>query len=121
MDEAIKVPFPRFIDRPKMIGIFEMDEAMIGIIPMILTILVGFIQGYESSIMLALGFVLWIISGILIHKFKENNPNGYIYHYFYRSGLYHPVYSNIKLQQFRKDIKEGAKIVPTGIVRTFIS
>lgn len=121
MDEAIKVPFPRFIDRPKMIGIFEIDEASIGFIPMIIIVMIGFINSYESSIMLILGFVAWIITGILIHKFKENNPNGYIYHYFYRAGLYHPVMSNIKIQQTRKDIKNGAKIIPTGIVRTFIS
>lgn len=120
-NDAKKILFPRFIDRPKMIGIFEMDEAMIGLIPMVLTVLIGFIKGYESSVILILGFLLWIITGVLVHKFKKNNPNGFMYHYVYRIGLYHPIMSNAKLLLKRKDIRNGAKIIPTGIVKIFIN
>lgn len=121
MDDPIQVPFPRYIDRPKMIGIFEIDEAAVGLIPMVLTALYGFIKGYESSIMLALGFVLWIATGIIVHKFKANNPNGFVFHWFYRMGIYHPIMSNAKIRLRRKDVRGGAKIIPTGIVRTFLN
>lgn len=121
VNDALKVPFPRYVDRPKMIGIFEIDEATIGLVPMVFTILFGFINEYESSIMLILGFVLWIITGMIVHKFKKNNPNGFMHHYAYRIGYYHPILSNSKIKLKRKDIKKGAKIIPTGIVRTFIN
>lgn len=121
VNDSIKVPFPRYVDRPKMIGIFEIDEATIGLVPMVITVLFGFVNEYESSIMLILGFVLWIITGLLVHKFKKNNPNGFMFHYAYRVGYYHPILSNQKLKLNRKDIRDGAKIIPTGIVRTFIN
>jgi len=121
MNDALKVPFPRYVDRPKMIGIFEIDEAMIGLIPMVIIVLIGFLKGYESSIVLIIGFLLWIGTGFLVHKFKKNNPNGFMYHYIYRIGLYHPIMSNAKIKLKRKDIRDGAKIIPTGIVKIFVN
>ncbi len=121
VNKAREVPFPKFVDRPKMIGIFEMDEAMVGLIPMVSVVLIGFVKNYESSIVLILGLVLWVLTGFLVHKFKKNNPNGFMYHYIYRVGLYHPILSNPKLAILRKDIRKGAKIIPTGIVKIFIN
>jgi len=121
MDENQIVKFPRYVDKPKMIGIFEMDEAVIGMIPMFITILYGLFNNSDSSLTLMLGFVLWFITGILVHKFKKNNPNGFMYHYAYRIGFYHPIKSNPKLKVTRKDIRDGRKIIPTGIVKVFIN
>lgn len=121
MDQGVRIAFPRYIDKPKMIGIFEMDEAMLGLVPLVVIMLIGFIKSYDSTIIMIIGFLLWFITGLVIHKFKENNPNGYMYHFFYRQGIYHPVMSNVKLQVMRKDIKDGSKIVPTGIVRVFVN
>jgi len=83
--------FPRFIDRPRLIGIFEIDEFMLGfgIIAGIITASLAFPTVGSLPVMLtAIGSGGG--TGYAYKKFKQNRPNGYTPHFFYRKGIYHP-------------------------------
>lgn len=120
MSKPIEVPFPRFIDRPRMVGIFEIDEAALTLFTMVSSVLYGFFTQQSTVIVMPTGLIVGVFLAMALHKFKANNPNGYTMHLLYKKGIYHPVIDNKKI--LRKDIKKhNLKIIPTGIVKVFFN
>jgi|SaaInlStandDraft_3_1057020.scaffolds.fasta_scaffold180776_1 hypothetical protein len=121
MKELADVPFPRYIDKPRMVGILEMDEAFLAVGFIVASVIIGFLFRLDSTMMMMGGLFTGLLSAWLFHKFKIASPDGYTWHFVYRKGLYHPVIDNLARLKFRKDIKKhNLKIIPTGIVTVFI-
>ncbi len=108
--------FPRFIDRPRLIGIFEIDEFILGfgIIFLIITASLAFPKMGSLFVMLtAIGS--GIGAGVAYKKFKRNRPNGYTAHLLYKKGIYHP--QDNKAVLFKYPYLKNTKTVPHGFTK----
>ena len=118
MNNETVIPFPRYIDRPKMIGIFEIDEVLVGLSSFMIVFLVGFFTGAQSAIVMPLGLVFLFATSFMVKKYKKNYADNFLFHLIYKKGFYHPVLSDARLNK-RLDIKNGSKIIPTGYAKYF--
>ena len=110
--------FPRFVDRPRLIGMFEIDEAGLtfGIIVALITGSLAFPSIGSLEIILS-GIFLGGSAGYFYKKFKKNRPNGYTWHQFYKIGAYHPTDNKIAAAEYPY-LKEH-KGVPYGFTKEF--
>lgn len=110
--------FPRYIDRPRLIGIFEIDEFFLAFFVMvtILVISLAFPDIGSLSVML-----FAVFSGVglayLYSKFKRSRPDGYTLQKAYRSGLYHPR-DNKKAFILKPYLRKLGNIIPFGFTKT---
>lgn len=118
MENKTAIQFPRYIDKPKMIGIFEIDEVMVGAGAFFTIFFLGFATSAEPVIIMPLGLLIMIVTSYTIKKYKVNYPDNFLFHLAYRKGYIHPVFNDTRLNK-RFDIKNGAKILPTGYVVYF--
>ncbi len=112
--------FPRFIDRPRLIGIFEFDEFVLtfGIIFAVITSSLAFPQFGSLAVMLG-SVTLGVLAGFFYKKFKRNRPNGYTWHYLYKIGAYHPTDNKLAIQKY-KYLKKH-KAIPYGFTKEFFN
>lgn len=112
--------FPRFIDRPRLIGIFEFDEFVLtfGIIFSTITASLAFPKVGSLSIMLGSVF-LGVSAGYFYKKFKRNRPNGYTFHFLYKIGAYHPTDNKIATQKYK--YLKHEKAIPYGFTKEFFN
>jgi len=108
--------FPRFIDRPRLIGIFEIDEFMLGfgIIAFIIALSLAFPKIGSLAVMLT-AISSGIGAGYAYKKFKKNRPNGYTAHFFYKKGIYHP--QDNKVQEIKHPYLKNNRTVPYGFTK----
>lgn len=113
-----QVPFPKYIDRQKLFGPLEMDEAASVLVGIFLMLVMGFVFSLNVALSLILGVVLGIVVAMMLHGLKQNYPEGFILHSAYRKGLYHPVMDNKTLVASHPEVtKKGLKVLPTGFLR----
>jgi len=97
--------FYKYIDSPLMILFFEVDDMAVGAASLLVMLISSLIVGLQSSGIVYIYMVLAILISIQYSKFKKNKPNGYIYHFFYKLGLYHPKNSIVE-NQYNKYTKD---------------
>ncbi len=90
-DKNYQYFFPRFIDRPRLIGIFEIDEFFLAffIMASILAMSLAFPKVGSLTVMLTAIF-LGVGCAVLYSKFKRNRPDGFTIQKLYRAGIYSP-------------------------------
>jgi len=112
--------FPRFIDKPRLIGVFEMDEFMLvfGIVAGVIAASLATPQLSSLQVMTA-ALSLGIGSGIFYKKFKNSKPDGFTAHYFYRKGIYHP--QDNKALELKYPYLKKIRIVPYGFTKELIN
>jgi hypothetical protein len=112
--------FPRFIDRPRLIGIFEFDEFILtfGVIFTVIASSLAFPKLGSLSVMLIAVF-LGVSLGYAYKKFKRNRPNGYTWHFLYKIGAYHPTDNKLAIQKYKYLKKE--KAIPYGFTKEFFN
>ena len=101
-------PIPRYIDREKMLGSFEISEVIVGLIGFFIIFFAGFVLSIGTVIVMPLGLVVTIAIAISVRKIKKKFPDGFLIHYFYRKGYWKPERS------------DGIKVLPTGYIKYFI-
>lgn len=111
------VIFPRFIDKPRMIGMFEMDEFFLafGTMTFILFASLTF-PNVNSTITMLVGFAAALGVAYGYKKFKKNKPDGFILHYFYRKGITHPLDIN-KTIFLKYPYLKKHRVVPYGFTK----
>jgi len=119
MEEDYSNVFPRSIDKPRLIGIFEMDEFFLSFGTMTTVLVVSLATpSINSLVIMITAIVLGLSSGILYKKFKENRPNGYSLQKLYRSGLFSP--NDDKKGKLKyKYLRRLKQVVPFGFTRVF--
>ena len=108
--------FPRFIDRPRLIGIFEIDEFILGfaIIAGIIALSLAFPKVGSLGVMItAIGSGLG--AGYAYKKFKKSKPNGYTAHFLYKKGIYHP--QDNKTAELKHPYLKKNRVVPYGFTK----
>lgn len=114
-----QVPFPKYIDKQKMFGPLEIDEAASTLVGIFLMLIVGFAFSLNVALSLVLGVILGIFVAMALHGLKQNYPEGFIAHMAYRRGYYHPVTDNKALIALHPEVvKKGLLVLPTGFYKT---
>lgn len=119
--EAFQYFFPRYIDRPRLIGIFEFDEFVLSFLTMTTILALSLAVPQMSSLQV---MILAIASGAGVgafyKKFKKDMPDGYLIQKLYRLGIYSPgddKKAYIKYPYLRK-IK---RVIPYGFTKVLIN
>lgn len=107
-DNDFRPPIPRYIDREKMLGSFEISEVIIGMLGFFIIFFMGFFFSIDTVIIMPLGLVVTVVIAVSIRKIKRKFPDGFLLHYFYRKGYWKPIRS------------DGVKVLPTGYIKYFI-
>ncbi len=116
-----KVPFPRYIDRVRMVGILEMDEFFMVFIVLIIMLIVGFAIALNVALTMLIGLIIGGIVAATMRSIKRNYADGYIYHMLYRRGIYHPVKDDKALLAKHPVIaKKNIKLLPSGFVGVLV-
>lgn len=123
MHQQNKLPpgfFPRFIDRPRLIGVFEIDEFFIsfGIIAGMITLSLVF-PAVGSLWVMIIAIFSGISAGVFYKKFKRNRPNGFTAHLLYKMGAYHPL--DNKQAYFTYPYLRKHKAIPYGFTKELIN
>ena len=112
--------FPRYIDRPRLIGIFEIDEFMV-VFGIIFGVIFGSlaVPSLSSGVIMPIAIIGGMVGGFFYKKFKKNRPNGYTMQLLYKKGIWHPEESPTKLvsHPYLKD----NRCVPYGFTKELIS
>jgi hypothetical protein len=109
--------FPRFIDRPRLIGIFEIDEFFLAFFMMVL-ILAGSLMFPDSG---SLGIMFLAIfsgvgSAVAFGRFKKGRPDGFTIQKLYRAGIYSPG-DDKKALIFHPHLRKMGNAVPFGFTK----
>jgi len=111
--------FPRYIDKPRLIGIFEIDEFFLafGLMAAILASSLALPQ-LDSMYVMLIAISTGIGSAVGYKKFKKGRPDGYTMQKFYRKGLFSP-YDDKKGQLIHKHLSKIGRVIPYGFTRVF--
>ncbi len=80
MAGRVKSRFPRSLDKPMLVLMWELDEFVLFVIPSIISLFFK-----ELVVGIVAGFILMK----LYAKYKEGKPNNYLFHLFWKVGLMH--------------------------------
>ena len=116
-----RIPFPRYIDRTKMVGMFEIDEFFFIFFTLIAAIIIGFVIGMNVAAAMASGlFGGFFIAGGM-RTIKRKYAEGFLFHMAYRKGLYHPVKDDkAMIVKHPEVVKKKLKLVPSGYVHVLV-
>jgi len=111
--------FPRFLDKPRLIGFFEIDEFFIvfGMIVFVLFLSLAF--PITSLIAILGGIALGLVVNFFYRKYKKNKPDGFAYHSLYRLGIFHP--QDNKAYYIGRAYLTRRKICPYGFTKKIIN
>ena len=113
--------FPRYIDKPRLIGIFEIDEFFLafGLMSAILAISLVF-PNIESLYVMITAIITGVGSAVLYKKFKRGRPDGFTMQTFYRRGIFSPN-DDKKGKLFHSYLSKIGRVIPYGFTRVFYS
>lgn len=111
--------FPRYIDKPRLIGIFEMDEFILAFIIMVAILALSLIFPKVGSLTVMLVAVAsGLLSAVLYSRFKRNMPTGYAIQKMYRAGIFSP--QDAKAAEIKYPyIKKLGRVIPYGFTKIF--
>ncbi len=116
-----RAPFPKYIDKTRMVGPFEIDEAAFIIVSVGASLVIGFALGINVALALGGGIIGGLMMAVGIKAIKRNFAEGYIYHLMYKKGLRHPMYDNPSVRlKHPSYIKNQIKIIPNGFIKTLV-
>lgn len=116
-----RVPFPRYIDRTRMVGIFEMDEFFALLAVIIIMLIVGFAVALNVALAMLIGLVIGGLLAAFMRSIKRNYAEGFIFHMMYRRGIYHPVLDDKMVSAKHPEVaRNKLKLLPSGFVGVLV-
>jgi len=116
-----RAPFPEYIDKTRMFGPFELDEAAFIVGGIGLSLVLGFALAINVAIAMVSGMVGGVVIALIIKSIKKNFAEGYLFHMAYVKGLKHPMDDNPKAKiKYPNYYKKKIKIMPSGYVTTLV-
>jgi len=107
--------FPRYIDRPRLIGIFEMDEFFLAFFIMVAILAASLaFPNISSLIVMIVAIVTGGTSAKLYSKFKKNRPDGFTLQKLYRKGFFSPSMDDKKAFLKYPYLSKMGPVVPFG-------
>lgn len=114
-------PFPKYIDKTRMIGPFEIDEAAFIVASVGFMLVLGFALAINVAIALIIGLFIGLAIAAAMKAVKKNFAEGYLYHLMYNKGVRHPLNDNPRaLVTHPNYIKKKIKIMPAGYIKTLV-
>jgi len=112
--------FPRYIDKPKLVGVFEIDEFFLafGILALIMAGSLMFPKVGSLPVMLTALFTAGT-AAYSYKKFKDNKPDGFTAHWAYKKGIYHP--QDNKFAELSYPYLKKNRTVPYGFTKVLYS
>lgn len=109
--------FPRFIDRPRLIGIFEIDEFFLAffIMSSILASSLAFPNIGSLTVMIS-AIITGVGSAVAYSKFKKGRPDGYTIQKMYRAGFYSPG-DDKKALILNPYLRKMGNVIPYGFTK----
>lgn len=109
--------FPRFIDRPRLIGIFEIDEFFLAFFLMVLILATSLAFPKIGSLtVMVTAIVVGVGSAAFYSKFKKNRPDGFTIQKLYRAGIYSPG-DDKKALILRPYLRKIGNVIPYGFTK----
>lgn len=109
--------FPRYIDRPRLIGIFEIDEFFLAFFIMVAILASSLLfPKFESLYVMLLAISFGLLSAVFYSKFKKNRPDGYTIQKLYRKGIFSPN-DNKKALLLNPYLRKMGNVVPYGFTK----
>jgi hypothetical protein len=113
--------FPRFIDRPRLIGIFEIDEFFLAFFLMTLILASSLMfPDLGSLTVMLLSISIGVSSAVIYSKFKKNRPDGFTLQKMYRAGIYSPG-DDKKALITKPYLRKMGHVVPYGFTKELIN
>ena len=104
-----RLPFPKYLNRPRLILMFEEDQVVFVLANLILMFTILMILGVTFIPMVIVEFMVFFISVYVWNKIFKDHASGHLSHLLYNLGIKNPP---------NNDGKES--IVPYGFERYFI-
>ena len=117
--DILEQQFPRFVDKPRLIGIFEMDEFFIlfGTIGTVFALSLAFPMANSMFVMLFAIFSSVIIA-YSYKKFKGSASDGYTFQKLYKMGVISPD-DNFKDKIKYSYLRKIGRVIPYGFTKVF--
>ena len=116
-----QIPFPRYIDKPRLIGVFEVDEIALffGIVFVIIASSLAF-PNLDSALVMIGSMAIGGSSAYGYQKFKRNRPEGYTIQKLYRSGIFSPT-DNKKAYIKYPYLRNIGRVIPYGFTKELLN
>lgn len=119
VDRNGELEFPRFIDKPRLIGIFEIDEFFLAFGLMVVIVASSLLFPSIDSLYIMIAAIgSGFLSATAYRKFKNNRSDGYTLQKLYRSGIFSPTDNKKALLKY-KYLRGGLRMVPYGFTKVF--
>ena len=108
--------FPKYLDKPKLIGIFDMDEFMLIFLSVVIILTLSLATTINSIVSILGGLGFGFFNLFVYRKIKKKTANGFASHFLYLKGISNPqiVPKHIKMTKpYYKDVK----LAPYGFNR----
>lgn len=116
-----RVPFPRYIDRIRMVGIFEMDEFFVLLGVLVIMLIIGFSIALNVALTMLIGLIVGGSVAAIMRAVKRNYAEGFIFHMLYRRGVYHPVMDDKTMLAKHPEItRNKLKLLPAGFIGVLV-
>lgn len=117
-NETLMYQFPRYIDKPRLIGVFEMDEFFISFGVIVLVYMVSFLIPSADNLYVMLSAIaLGVFSGVMYKRFKKGRPDGYTLQVLYRKGIFSQ--EDDKKALLKYPYLRRLKMIPYGFTTIF--
>lgn len=117
----IRVPFPKYIDRIRMIGMFELDEFFMVIAGVAVMLIVGFGLALNVALSMGIGLILGGVVAATLRTIKRSYAEGFLFHLAYRKGLFHPVTDDKTMLAKHPEVaKKGLRLMPKGYIGVLV-
>lgn len=116
-----RASFPKYIDKTRMIGPFEIDEAAFIVVSVGLSLVLGFAVAINVAIALGGGLLFGVFIAMTMKAIKKNFAEGYLYHLAYKMGLRHPLNDDPTVHiKHPNYIKNKIKTMPNGFIKVLV-
>lgn len=113
--------FPKHLDKNRLFGPLEIDEAAFVILGVGFALPVGFMLGMNVAIVLIGGLFAGVFMALTVKRIKSKYAEGYIYHKLYISGLKHPHDDSPQNRVAYPHLyKKGLRLLPQGYFGTLV-
>ena len=90
MAKRKKLPFPKYLNRPKLWLRWEQDELMFGAIVVGVATAVLFVIAVPLYVLVVMDVLLVYVAGKIYKKLVKEAPPGFLSHFFYGTGIADP-------------------------------
>lgn len=119
--QKFRAPFPKYIDKTRMVGPFEIDEAAFIVVGVGVMLILGFALEINVAVAMIIGMALGLIIALIIKGIKRNYAEGYLFHLAYIKGLKHPMKDNPTVRvKYIRYFRNNVKLMPAGYIKTLV-